>query len=604
MRASGTPHLSEGGGTLTTMTSPTALPTSLMRPPKVPASLPKPVPLGSLVSSAQRLTSTTRSGRQGGKAPDWQNDCWEMFDLVGELRFLSVTIAGRMGSARFYVGELDEQTDQPVQVEDPELAGILDAVGDSPAAFAQLVVRLGVNLFVAGDGYLVGVPSDLLPGSQTVADGFNVDPALTPLGFIAPPKPAGLAIEDLRWRMLSVSEVTPTLAGNITLHLGESEAEKVVCRPEDVFLIRVWRPHPRRSWEADSPTRSSLSVLREIVGLTTKISAQIDSRLAGAGLLLVPLSADRALKAQANLAEDSTENPLMDALIEAMMTPIIDRGVASAVVPLIATVPDDTVDLFRHMTFEHAADDKDTERRDAAIRRLALGQDAPPELLLGSGSMSHWGAWLSKEDVITSHVEPPLALVCDALTTQYLWPVLREMGMDETAAHRYVIWYDVSDLVVRPNESQDAFALHAAGIISDEALRSATGTDESAAPEYQKDLPPEVLIAMKLVEANPALLSAPGLPQVVAQIKAALTGDIPAVAGAAPAAPPPGGGPVPPGQPGGPPTGQPGPPSGGLPQTAGNPAPTPGPPQAVAASGNWGQYPTGGPNRPIGGTIL
>ena len=86
--------------------------------------------------------------------------------------------------------------------------------------------------------------------------------------------------------------------------------------------------------------------------------------------------------------------------------------------------------------------------------------------------MSHWGAWLSKEDVVTSHVEPPLALICDALTTQYLWPVLREMGMDEDESHRYVIWYDVSDLVVRPNESQDAFALHSVGAISDEARRA------------------------------------------------------------------------------------------------------------------------------------
>jgi hypothetical protein len=147
--------------------------------------------------------------------------------------------------------------------------------------------------------------------------------------------------------------------------------------------------------------------------------------------------------------------------------------------------------------------------------------------LLGTGSMNHWGAWLVQEDVVTTHLEPPLALICDALTTQYLWPVLADQGMEETEAHKYVVWYDVSDLVVRPNRSQDAMVLHDRGVISDAALRNSTGFDESdALPEYA-GMPEDVVFALQLIRAHPILAANPGLPQLVAQIRAAITNDIP-----------------------------------------------------------------------------
>jgi hypothetical protein len=49
-----------------------------------------------------------------------------------------------------------------------------------------------------------------------------------------------LDIEDLEWRMFSVSEVTTTSATEVTLHLGEGEGEKLICSPDDVFLIQVF----------------------------------------------------------------------------------------------------------------------------------------------------------------------------------------------------------------------------------------------------------------------------------------------------------------------------------------------------------------------------
>lgn len=488
-----------------------------------------PRPLHSLLASAKRITSKTLKGsRASTTGKPWQEDAWDMFDLVGEQRFLATTLAGRMSQARLYVGKLgDDPTEEPVPTDDPTLSGILDALGDSPSGRAQLIQRLGVNLFVAGDGWLVGIPSHLFPASLRPAPSLTIETtdegvAILPLGL---PQEESLNIDDLQWRMLSVTEVSTNGSGQVVLRLGESEAEKVECSPDDLVMVRVWRPHPRRWWEADSPTRSSLPVLRELVGLTMHISAQVDSRLAGAGLLIVPQSATRALRVAAGLPEDSPDDPFTEALLEAMMTPVNDRANASALVPLVVTVPDEVCDKFNYLTFAKPLDSEARSLRDEAIRRLALGQDAPPELLLGTGGMNHWGAWLVQEDVVTTHLEPPLALICDALTTQYLWPVLADQGMNEDSAQGYVIWYDVSDLVIRPNRASDAQALHAAGVISDEAYRDATGFEESDAPGGSEDaVSPEVDLTLELIRTHPQLAAAPGIPVLLEQITAMLAG--------------------------------------------------------------------------------
>jgi hypothetical protein len=290
--------------------------------------------MGSLLASAVRLTGKTMNGGTFRKASNagWQEDAWEMYDLVGEQRFLASTLAGTMSKARFYVGKLGEgadATDAPEPVDDNRLQSLLDAVGSTASGKAQLVQRLGVNLFVAGDAWLIGIPPYLMPGF--VPDPNEDIPQFDP--------EVGVDMSDLTWRLCSVTEVTMNRAGLVQLQLGDSAAEKVEVSPDEVFMIRVWRPHPRRWWEADSPTRSSLPVLRELVGLTMHISAQVDSRLAGAGVLLVPSSASRALKAASGIPDDSSEDPFTEGLMEAMLRPIGDRSNASALVPLVSSSP-------------------------------------------------------------------------------------------------------------------------------------------------------------------------------------------------------------------------------------------------------------------------
>ncbi len=420
-----------------------------------------------------------------------------MYDLVGEQHFLASTLASRMSQAKLYVGEISD-TGEAIPSENEDVKAILEAVGGSSSALQQMLHRLGVNLFVAGDSWLVGIPAHLLNDELP-----------------SPPYGENLSLVDLEWRVMSVSEVSFTHTGMVTIRQG---GDDLLTDLDAIFLIRIWRPHPRRFWESDSPTRASLPVLRELVGLTMHISAQVDSRLAGAGLLVVPASAQRALSISAGVNADASEDQFTEALMEAMLTPINDRGNASALVPLVVTVPDESTGLFNYMTFSKPLDSEARSLRDEAIRRLALGQDAPPELLLGTSGMNHWGAWLVREDVVNTHLEPPLALVCDALTTQYLWPVLIGGGMEEEQARQYVIWYDVSHMIMRPNRATDALALYNEGVIGDDTLREASGFTDDDAP-LPTTTPPERVMALEMARDNPGLFSSPGLPAVAAQIK-------------------------------------------------------------------------------------
>ena len=497
---------------------------------EIPASLeapirPRPKPLSSLTAAALRLTQKSvkeRAGFAAVKSPEkWQADAWDMFDQVGEQHFLINTLANRLSQARLYVGRIDANSkDAPEPVEPGTLpAQVFEAFAQNLSATSQLLKRLAVNLSTVGDGWLVGIPPNLL---DPETDSMPAERSgITPDG-----DSEGFSIDDLHWRMLSLDEIKQQRDGKLILNLSGLDTPRLEVSPSDVYLIRVWNPHPRHWDKADSPTRSNLPVLRELVGLTMHISAQVDSRLAGAGVFIVPQSAADAFARAAGVTgiEDGFD-PLLESLMEAMITPIQDRASASAYVPLLIKSPDEVADKFAHISFSSPLDGEARNLRDEAIRRLALGQDAPPEILLGSGGMNHWGAWLVREDVVTSHLEPPLALICDALTMQYLWPVLRQQGMREDEIKQYVVWYSVDHLIARPTKAKDALDLFDRGQITSEALLDSFNFEEADAPPAGPPVDQAVETALSMVKNAPSLAQTPGLPALVEQLRQILSGE-------------------------------------------------------------------------------
>lgn len=506
-------------------------------------------PPASIMASAVRVTSKSVSSAAFRRTTyeTWQDDAWAMFDLVGELRFLTTTLAQRTKKGRLYVGKLsDDPSQDPVEVQnDSPLTDLLNAIGKGHLGMGEIIERMTQNLFITGDGWLIGIPNEKLDGSSDMLIDDSVQAvSLAPKtqvnrvpGLVAPDNPttgqpvAVSPLENMTWRCLSISEVSFQQGGEVKIYLGPTPSEQIVGSPDELFMIRVWRSHPRIWWQSDSPVRSSLPTLRELVGLTMHISAQVDSRLAGAGMLIVPESASRAMKAAANLPPDSAQDPFIDALMQAMLTPIGDRSNASALVPLVVTVPDDVAGDFHHITFDKPLDVEAKALREEGIRRLALGLDAPPELLLGTNAMNHWGAWLMQEEVVQAHIVPPLQLFCNALTTQYLRPMMLENGYSEEECEQYCIWYNVDDLIIRPNKAEDAQALFDKGVLNAKALRRENGFDEDDAPADETD-DPAVAAVFEMVKADPGLMLRPGLDVILKQVKALLDGrPLPAIDG-------------------------------------------------------------------------
>lgn len=398
----------------------------------------------SLVASAADLTNSKlrRPTRIG--SDDWQNEAWYFYDTVGEFRFAVAWKAQAVSRATLTITE-DTPAGEVTVTTGPEVDA-LAALHGGGAGHAQMLNTLTLHLEVPGESYLIGEPvgSDLAP-------------------------------ED-RWGVYSNDEVTYR-AGAWTLDRGDGQPRTL---PEDAVVIRLWHSHPRKWVEADSPARAVLPVLREIEGLTKHVAATVDSRLAGAGVFMVPSEMTFA----GSTPDENTDpdyDPFIAKLTKAMTTAIGDRDSAAALVPVVVRAPGALIKAAQHFTFATPLDEKALDLRAEGIRRLALGLDQPPEVLLGLSDSNHWSAWQIDEAALKTHIEPTCEMITSALTERWLRPAVEAMGAQVNPARR--INYDVSVLRLRPDRSAEAQAAYDRLELSGEALRRETGFDQGDEPK-------------------------------------------------------------------------------------------------------------------------
>lgn len=382
-------------------------------------------------------TKMTRSGR------GWQDIAWGFFDTIGEYRYACDWVGNILSKATLFVTFENE----PITREDAAGDYVYSLFG-GPDAQGQMLREVGVHMTVAGELFIVGV----------IVDGLE------------------------EWRVVAATELT-VRAGKYY-----ASGKEIVSDNGKPFLMRLWRPHPRRFNESNSPSRAVLSILAELDALTKRIFAEIDSRLAGAGVFFVP--AEMTMPTTGTVDADGnpdTSQTLADRfqsnLQEAMMTALGDREDASAMVPIVVTAPGEHIGQAKHVTFWSELDEKSIELRTEAIRRLALGLDMPPEVLTGVADVNHWTAWSVEEGAIKAHAEPLLALICDSLTEGYLRPLLVQDGMDPVEAAKYAIGADTSLMRLRPNRSKEAFELNDRMELSGAALLRETGFNPEDAPK-------------------------------------------------------------------------------------------------------------------------
>ncbi len=415
--------------------------------------------------------------KQAGKGLPWQMLSWEYYDEIGEYSWSVELLATHVSKVRLIAArdvpggdepvqvggeyELDGETHQPTQIE-IDAAALVSAIAGGTAGQQQLMYRGAVQKIVAAESYVV-IRNDPEGG-------------------------------DPRWDAYSNEEIQYSQAG----WKVADGTETYTLGPEDV-LIRIWRPHPKKRSEPRSSSKPLLPVLAEIKGLTQAIAARIDSRLAGAGVLFIPESAALMSSQSADLEEG--EDPFVAELIDSMLTPIRDRDSAAAVVPIVVRVPDDSIGKVQHLRFEVTTKAEEAAQRLDAVTRMARAVDLPQEEVLGLGGMNHWGAWQADESTVKGPVATLAAIDAHAYTIGYLRPALLELGHSAEDVASLLVWYDLTDLIQRPDRSEQALQVFDRGGLSFGALLRETGFDDADEPT-EEDTCRRLLLQM--VESDPS----------------------------------------------------------------------------------------------------
>jgi hypothetical protein len=430
------------------------------------------VPMNSLVASAIRVSpndelwSTYRFAQE-----TWQLELWRYYHCTPELHFIAEYIASAVSRVRLYIAEVDSNGRVGSEVETGEITAIADTLFGNPAAKAEALRAIAINLNISGECYIVG------RGRRT-----EFDP-------------------EVEWFVASTTEFRRR-QGQIAINLGNG-FEKLIPRTD--VVIRLWNPDPERRLFADSPARSCMEALSELEQLQMFERSQINSRLAGAGLLPIPAEMTNG---PSDPSSESAADDVLVRLAEAGQAARSNQNSAGGVFPVLLEMPGELIQYMpeRPIRFDSELSDKLLDYKAGAINRIARGMNIPPEVLTGMGETNHLSAWKIEEDFIKIHIEPLVSRICEGLNRAYVLPLLKAMGRDPKS---YMLTFDTSPLTVRPNRLQDTLNLYERGIVSAEAVLVAgaynPSTDAPSEEEEQKRFLKELLLRDPTLFQIPAI---------------------------------------------------------------------------------------------------
>lgn len=412
-------------------------------PTPTPTTAPEPA---ALTAAAAPVTSPRTELIRNTDA--WQEEVWGYHDTLGEFRYAVDWEAKMLSRVRLYAAKLKPGQDEPERAETGTAVDLMTAMAGGVAGQAVIMDGLGTQLSVPGEGYVIvenvnGVEQWSVRSTDEVR------------------------VARGRYEVIDENAVN---GGNAWRPLA----------PDSLRPLRVWRPNKRYHHIADSPARAARSTMRELELVNRHIVAQYLSRLASAGVAIFPDEVTFPTREEFADAPD----PFMAEWIENAKTAISEPGTASGVVPMPIRVPGEYVDKIRHLDFTLKIDEKIIEKRESAIKRLATQLNIPPEVLLGMGDLNHWNAWAVDETSLKVNIAPDAELIAQALTAGYLQPRLRASGVEDWA--NWVVWYDMSELTLRPDRSDDAVLLYDRLEINGAALRRETGFSEADKPSDEE----------------------------------------------------------------------------------------------------------------------
>lgn len=407
----------------------------------------------SLIASAVRMGLSEEAWR-GYRFTDeaWQRQAWDFYDTNPQLHNAIDYIGAACSMIRVFVAEVDENGVRQGEIEsDTEIGALAETLFGGPANKAEILRAVGESLSVAGECFILGRAGRQDNASDT-------------------------------WWVSAPSEVRRN--GDIVyVNMGRAVREEL--NPGRDIIIRVWTPHPRRAFLADSPVRALLGLLFEMEQMTMFIRSQMNSRIANATILPVPstLSAPKG-DAQAVATDD-----IYQQLFEVITSNLEGKGTAAQVAPILWQMPLAELAAMANVQpirFDSPLSDQAIDLRKEQQQKLAIGINVPVEIQVGGQEMNHWSIWWAGEEFIIKTIMPLMNRIVDALTTAYLIPALKALGKDPA---RYTYWYDTAPLANSANKLADALNLYntTPGIVSAATVRREGNYTDADAPTEEED---------------------------------------------------------------------------------------------------------------------
>lgn len=425
----------------------------------------------------------------------WQQEAWDYYDLISEIKFAANVISNALSRINIFAGYIADSSAVPARIDVVEhldddfkekANASLYLLESGNGGTSGILKDAALNLFVVGECYLVKEPSRFSTG------------------------------EPEKWQIRSVDEIVK-VTRNKEARLAikprrDSKPSDYIDLPPNGYIARIWRNHPRYSDEADSSVRGVLDLCDELLLLSRATGATTKSRL-NAGLLFVPDGLSHSAQSDGDMIDAEGMTPeevglltqntdtLEEDLLDTLSAPISDPGSAASVMPVLLRGEETLGEKIRHIKFERAFDPQLTKRADTVLSRIIGGLDIPKDIVGGMAGLKGTNAKVVEDAMFSSHIEPMMLMLCDALTVGFLRPALRALGFPEHQIARTVIWYDPSAITAKPSKSESATAGFKDNIISADAWRRAHGFSAS-------DAPTQLEIAQKLAVAK-GLISEP-----------------------------------------------------------------------------------------------
>lgn len=379
----------------------------------------------------------------------WQPQAIDAIDACPEANYGVEYLAGICSRVTIFAAEVPPEKDaSPQRVTDERPIQLVENLG-SYVERAELQRDIATQMLITGEPYLI---------AQKDSD------------------------QSENWTVHSIEEVQPD--GN-TIRVLDAPFDENPTRidPRNGTWVRMWRRSPRYRSLATSHVKPILDSVEELLGWDAAARAAGRNRLTMAGLLGIPDDCEVPAE-EDDPPEYTGSERFVRRIFNAMVTAIKNPSSAAAAVPITFTYPrhDSGKSGVDYIAVERPQDQLLEDRTDRSLRRISQGLNVPVEVISGLGQATHWGGGAIEESTKKEHAEPLLILICNALTIAYFRPRLLKMGVSQEDAKRWLIWYDDSKLVDRPDMGQAADQGAQLLMIGPKAWRRERGFSESDAP--------------------------------------------------------------------------------------------------------------------------